>query len=143
MIRLNLPSYDIKLRGTEGHYQVLDPLRRRWVALTPEEWVRQHFIHWLTSSLGYPTALLANEVPLRIGSKDLRADSVLYDRTLKPRMIIEFKAPHIPITQRTIAASWILLVKNIYSWTIYPTMKNFDNFRQLFYSLKTFLLICF
>ena len=79
MIRLNLPSYDIKLRGTEGHYQVLDPLRRRWVALTPEEWVRQHFIHWLTSSLGYPTALLANEVPLRIGSKDLRADSVLYD----------------------------------------------------------------
>lgn len=100
MIRLNLPSYDIKLRGTEGHYQVLDPLRRRWVALTPEEWVRQHFIHWLTSSLGYPKTLLANEVPLRIGTKDLRADSVLYDRTLKPRMIIEFKAPHIPITQR-------------------------------------------
>lgn len=100
MIRLNLPPYDIKLRGTEGHYQVLDPLRRRWVALTPEEWVRQHFIHWLTSSLGYPTTLLANEVPLRIGAKDLRADSVLYDRMLKPRMIIEFKAPHIQITQR-------------------------------------------
>ena len=132
MIRLNLPSYDIKLRGTEGHYQVLDPLRRRWVALTPEEWVRQHFIHWLTSSLGYPTALLANEVPLRIGSKDLRADSVLLPNILWS-----------PTASVTIAASWILLVKNIYSWTIYPTMKNFDNFRQLFYSLKTFLLICF
>lgn len=100
MIRLNLPSFDIKLRGTQKHPQVLDPLRRRWVALTPEEWVRQHFIHWLTTDLGYPTLRLANEVPLKIGQKDLRADSVLYDRDLHPRMIIEYKAPHITITQR-------------------------------------------
>ena len=89
MIRLNLPSFDIKTRVVDGRGQVLDPLRRRWVALTPEEWVRQHFIHWLTSSLGYPQALLANEVQLNIGMKKLRADSVLYDRELHPKMIIE------------------------------------------------------
>ena len=100
MIRLNLPSYDIKLRVQEGRQQVLDPLRRRWVALTPEEWVRQHFVHWLITGLGYPTGLLANEVKLRIGQKVLRADSVLYDRELHPRMIIEYKAPQIPITQK-------------------------------------------
>ena len=100
MIRLNLPSFDIKTRVVDGRGQVLDPLRRRWVALTPEEWVRQHFIHWLTSSLGYPQALLANEVQLNIGMKKLRADSVLYDRRLQPRMIMEYKAPTISITQK-------------------------------------------
>lgn len=100
MTPLNLPPFDIKLRTQNGHRQVLDPLRRRWVALTPEEWVRQHFTHWLISSLGYPATLLANEVALRIGQKDLRADSVLYDRQLRPRMIIEYKAPHIHITRR-------------------------------------------
>lgn len=83
----------------DGRQQVLDPLRHRWVALTQEEWVRQHFVHWLTSGLGYPVGLLANEVKLSIGQKELRADSVLYDRDLHPRMIIEYKAPHIIITQ--------------------------------------------
>lgn len=100
MIRLNLPPYDIKLRTADGHKQVFDPLRQRWVALTPEEWVRQHFTHWLTTELNYPTQLLANEVHLRIGQKELRADSVLYDTSLQPRMIIEYKAPHIAITQK-------------------------------------------
>lgn len=112
MIPLNLPSFDIKLQGTREHPRVLDVLRRRYVALTPEEWVRQSFIHYLIEHLGYPQTLLANEVPLRVGDKQLRADSVLYDRHLQPKMIIEYKAPTIPITQRVfeqIAAYNILL----------------------------------
>lgn len=100
MIRLNLPLHDLKLRNADGRNQVFDQLRRRWVALTPEEWVRQNFIQWLTVDLGYPATLLGNEIRLKIGQKELRADSVLYDRQLRPRMIIEYKAPHIPITQR-------------------------------------------
>lgn len=100
MIRLNLPAFDIKLRVSQGREQVLDPLRRRWVALSPEEWVRQHFTHWMISSLGYPAGLMANEVKLKIGQKQLRADSVLYDRQLHPVMIVEYKAPHISITQK-------------------------------------------
>lgn len=99
MIRLNIPPHDIKLRNAEGQIQVLDPLRRRWVALTPEEWVRQNFIQWLIQDLGYPAALMGNEVRLSIGKKDLRADSVLYDRQFRPRMIMEYKAPSIAITQ--------------------------------------------
>ena len=112
MIPLNLPSFDIKLQGTREHPRVLDVLRRRYVALTPEEWVRQSFIHYLIEHLGYPQTLLANEVPLRVGDKQLRADIVLYDRHLRPKMIIEYKAPTIPITQRVfeqIAAYNILL----------------------------------
>lgn len=100
MIRLNLPSFDIKLTGTKQRPKILDILRRKYIALTPEEWVRQHFIHFLIEHKGYPSTLLANEVQLKCGDKVLRADSVLYSRNLSPRMIIEYKAPHIPITQK-------------------------------------------
>ena len=101
MIPLNLPSYSIKIRKEDDHEQILDVLRRKYVALTPEEWVRQHFIHYLIEHKHYPATLLANEVKLQVGDKVLRADSVLYSTTLQPRMIIEYKAPHISITQKT------------------------------------------
>ena len=97
---LNLPPYDIKVKQTNGKTSILDILRRRFITLTPEEWVRQHFIHYLVEHKGYPASLLANEIPLTIGDKTLRADSVLYSRELQPKMIIEYKAPHIPISQK-------------------------------------------
>jgi len=97
---LNLPTFEIKTRTTGGKVLVFDSLRRKYVTLTPEEWVRQHFINYLTAHLGYPHSMLANEVELQIGNKKLRCDSVLYDLQAKPRMIIEYKAPHITITQK-------------------------------------------
>ena len=100
MIRLNLPSFDIKVSGSKQHPQILDVLRRKFITLPPEEWVRQHFVHFLIEHKGYPASLLANEIQLKCGDKVLRADSVLYSRELQPRMIIEYKAPHIPITQK-------------------------------------------
>lgn len=100
MIRLNFPSFDIKVSGSKQHPQILDVLRRKFITLTPEEWVRQHFVHFLIEHKGYPASLLANEIQLKCGDKVLRADSVLYSRELQPRMIIEYKAPHIPITQK-------------------------------------------
>lgn len=100
MIRLNLPPFEMKISGTKQQPKILDILRRKYIALTPEEWVRQHFIHFLIEHKGYPAALLANEIQLQCGDKVLRADSVLYSRELQPRMIIEYKAPHIPITQK-------------------------------------------
>lgn len=99
MIPLNLPSFEIKLSGTQEHPQIYDILRRKYVALTPEEWVRQHFIHYLIDHKGYPSSLMGNEIRLQIGSKRLRADSVLYDNRLHPKMIIEYKAPSVQITQ--------------------------------------------
>lgn len=100
MIQLNLPDYPIRLSGTQEHPSIFDILRRKYIALTPEEWVRQHFIHFLINQKNYPVTLLANEIKLQVGNKTLRADSVLYDRELRPRMIVEYKAPHIPITQK-------------------------------------------
>lgn len=98
--QLNLPTYEYRLREQNGRQQIFDVLRRRYVALTPEEWVRQHFVHYLIEHKGYPKGLLANEVELRVGEKHLRCDTVLYDKTLHPKIIVEYKAPDIAITQK-------------------------------------------
>lgn len=101
MISLNLPSFEIKTQEIGGRTSIFDFLRRRFVALTPEEWVRQHFTHFLVFHLGYPRELLANEVGLNVGGVMRRCDSVLYHREGgRPRVIIEYKAPSTAITQR-------------------------------------------
>lgn len=99
MVPLNLPSFDIKIAQNNGRTVLFDILRRKYVALTPEEWVRQNFVHYLIQEKHFPSTLLANEVQLKIGEKRLRADTVLYDRELSPKVIIEYKAPHISITR--------------------------------------------
>jgi hypothetical protein len=99
-MEINLPPYEIKWREQDGRRQIFDFLRRKWVALTPEEWVRQHFVHFLIEQKGYPKGLLANEVELRVGEKKLRCDTLLYNKAMQPQMIIEYKAPEVEITQR-------------------------------------------
>lgn len=97
---LNLPPYAVSVREAGDRKQIYDFLRRRWVALTPEEWVRQHFVHYLVEHKGYPKGLLGNEIELRVGEKRLRCDSLLYNRDMRPRMILEYKAPDVEVTQR-------------------------------------------
>ena len=99
-MEINLPPYEIKWREQDGRRQIFDFLRRKWVALTPEEWVRQHFVHFLIEQKGYPKGLLANEVELRVGEKKLRCDTLLYNKAMQPQMIIEYKTPEVEITQR-------------------------------------------
>ena len=100
MYELNLPTYDVKWRGTREKPEIFDFLRKRYVALTPEEWVRQHFTHWLVEHKGYPKGLLGNEIALKCGEKTLRCDSILYNKEPRPQMIIEYKAPTVSLTQR-------------------------------------------
>ena len=112
MIRLNLPEYEINVVERDGKRMIFDFLRRKYVALTPEEWVRQHFTHFLVSQKGYPKTLLVNEAQLQIGDKHLRCDTVLYNKEMQPLMIIEYKAPQIQLQQKTfdqIAAYNLLL----------------------------------
>jgi len=111
-MQLNLPEYEIKVSERGGKRLIFDFLRRKYVALTPEEWVRQHFTHYLVAHKGYPKGLLVNETQLRIGDKSLRCDTVLYNKVMQPQMIIEYKAPTIQIQQKTfdqIAAYNLLL----------------------------------
>ena len=113
MFRLNLPQYEINITEKDGKRLIFDFLRRKFVALTPEEWVRQHFTHYLVEHKGYPKGLLGNEIELHIGDKKLRCDTLLYNKETQPRMIIEYKAPTIPIQQKTFdqIAAYNLLLK--------------------------------
>ena len=103
MSALNLPSYDTKICEKEGKPQILDPLRKSYVALTPEEWVRQHFVNYLTVHKGYPAALMANEVAITLNGMKRRCDTVVYDKELRPRVIVEYKAPSVRITKEVFA----------------------------------------
>lgn len=113
MYELTLPPYEIKIANRGGKRQIFDILRRKYVALTPEEWVRQHFTHYLIEHKGYPQALISNEVELRLGDKSLRCDTLLYTPDMQPRMIIEYKAPTITLQQKTFdqIAAYNLLLK--------------------------------
>ena len=84
----------------DGKRMIFDLLRRKYVALTPEEWVRQHFVHYLIEHKNYPQGLLTNEVKLQVGDKTLRCDTLLYNMEMMPQMIIEYKAPTVPLTQK-------------------------------------------
>ena len=99
MLSLNLPPFDIKIQQRDGKSFIFDPLRKKYIALTPEEWVRQHFVHLLTDYKGYPKGLLANEVQLNLNGTKKRCDTVLFNKDLSARMIVEYKAPHVEITQ--------------------------------------------
>ena len=99
MYSLNLPVFDAKIAVRDGKRVIFDVIRRRYVALTPEEWVRQHFVHFLINHKGYPQALMANEVQVQLNGTRKRCDTVLYRRDLSARMIVEYKAPEIQITQ--------------------------------------------
>ncbi|MBR4997920.1 MAG: type I restriction enzyme HsdR N-terminal domain-containing protein [Bacteroidaceae bacterium] len=100
MLELNLPPFDKKITKKDDKPFILDVIRRQHVALTPEEWVRQHFVHFLINHKGYPPSLMANEVQLKLNGMSRRCDTVVYDRMLTPRVIIEYKAPTVDITQK-------------------------------------------
>ncbi|MFV0418287.1 MAG: type I restriction enzyme HsdR N-terminal domain-containing protein [Dysgonomonas sp.] len=99
MLQLNLPPFDINVKKTDGKFSVFDKLRRRFVTLTPEEWVRQHFINYLITEKGYSPSLIANEIQINLNNQKRRCDSVVYNRELSPIMIIEYKAPEVNVTQ--------------------------------------------
>ena len=99
MFALNLPAFEAKIAQREGKNVIFDVLRRRYVALTPEEWVRQHFTNFLLKEKGYPQGLLANEKQIYLNGTKKRCDTVLYRRDLTPQMIVEYKAASVEITQ--------------------------------------------
>ncbi len=102
MVELNLPEYDYKVKKRDdGSWSIWDRLRERWVALTPEEWVRQHFVEWLISDRGFPATLMGNEVSLNQNGIARRCDTVVADHTGEPLVIVEYKAPDITVSQKT------------------------------------------
>lgn len=90
---------EMRTRIWNDKEQVFCTWRRRFVRLTPEEWVRQQILESLETHYGYPHSLIAVEVPIKVGELQKRCDAIVYDRTLRPLMLIEFKAEQVPISQ--------------------------------------------
>lgn len=99
MQALNLPKTDLKITTKDGKQQVFDILRRKYVALTPEEWVRQQFVHYLIQYRGYPAECIGNEVSITLNGTKKRCDTVVYGCNAQPIMIVEYKSPNVDITQ--------------------------------------------
>ncbi len=100
---LNLPPVTLKTRIEDDIVKVYDPLRHKYVALTPEEFVRQHFTAYLRDALGYPASLMANEVKVELNGMAKRCDTLVYSNLhgAQPLMVVEYKAPDVEINQAT------------------------------------------
>ena len=99
--KLNLPNVVLKTKLVEGTTQVFDVVRKKYFKLTLEEWVRQHFIHYLNQDKNYPLGLMGVEKIIKYNNLKTRADIVIYNINREPSMLVECKAPEIKITQDT------------------------------------------
>jgi len=102
MVKLNLPSFNVELKKELDKVLIFDFLRKRFVVLTPEEWVRQHFLRYLIDHLKYPKALIKVEGGLTFNTLQKRSDIVVFSREGNPWMVIECKAPEVKLSTRTI-----------------------------------------
>ena len=101
MQALNLPAYKFRIKSNENNLVIFDIVRKKYVTLSPEEWVRQHLIHYLIEEKSYPISLIAVEKTLRVNSLSKRTDILIFNTNGLPHIIVECKAPSIKITQST------------------------------------------
>ena len=101
MQQLNFPTYPLKIKSKENNYVIFDIVRKKYVLLTPEEWVRQHCLHYLTTHKNYPVSLIAVEKKLIINALTKRTDIVTFNLLGEPQIIVECKAPSIKISQES------------------------------------------
>lgn len=99
LAQLNFPQYNFRLREVAKRPEVFDPARRKFVALTPEEWVRQHVIRFLTDDRQYPLSLIHVEGGLELNSLKKRFDALVYNNAGQPVLLVECKAPGVKLTQ--------------------------------------------
>lgn len=102
MISFDISGIQLPLKQQDGRTLVFDAVRKKWVVLTPEEHVRQYVIHYLVGQLQYPAALLSVEKSIMVGRRTKRFDIVVYGREHKPWMLVECKAPDVPVAEKTL-----------------------------------------
>jgi hypothetical protein len=125
MDQLSLPSFNYRLKNEDDKTLIFDQIRKKYIVLTPEEWVRQHYINYLITALDYPKALINVEQGLRYNSLLKRSDIVVFGRDGKPIVLIECKAAKHSLNQkvveqavmynRTIGARYIIVANGIES----------------------------
>ena len=103
MVSIQFPAPDFRIRLEEGYDEIFDNIRKLWVKLTPEEWVRQNFIAYLVKSANIPPSLIGIEKEIWVGELKRRFDIVVYNRRGLPWMLVECKATDVMLTEKTIA----------------------------------------
>ncbi|MBC9912651.1 type I restriction enzyme HsdR N-terminal domain-containing protein [Chitinophaga varians] len=102
MITINFPPPDFRISREQDKELIFDRYRKKFVRLTPEEWVRQNFLNYLVKSMGYPASLIGIEREIMLGELKKRFDIVVYNRHMEPWMLIECKEMNVPISQQTL-----------------------------------------
>lgn len=145
---LNLPSFEYQLReGTRGGAMIFDPLRKKFVKLIPEEWVRQHILNYLTVYLSFPPSLIGVEVLLQYNQLNKRSDIVAFGKQGEPLLVVECKAPTVALTEkvfyqiamynRTLSAKYLVVSNGVdhivcqmnsdkSDWNFLPEIPNFN-----------------
>ena len=137
MFKLNLPDFKLTIRKEDGKVWIFDIIRKKYIVLTPEEWVRQHFIHYLINHLKYPKALFRIEGSLTYNKLQKRSDIVIHDRNGNPWMLVECKAPNIKLSQKafnqvavynmTIGAQFVAVTNGMVQYCFEPSAKGEAN----------------
>jgi hypothetical protein len=128
LLTLNLPPYKADIREKEGKLYIFDPIRMKSLRLSPEEWVRQHFVNFLIEYKKIPRTLISLELGQKYLELQKRCDIVVWDREKKPLLIVECKAPHIAIDKNTLfqagvynhvlKAARIILTNGLVHWSL-------------------------
>jgi hypothetical protein len=137
---MNLPSFDYKIKEIEGQNYIFDIIRRKYLVLTPEEWVRQHFIHLLINQYNYPKSLFRVEGGLKYNQLQKRSDIIIYDKSGNPFLLVECKAAEVAINQsvveqasrynQTIRAKYLAVTNGIKTFCFEVDFEK-NSFRQL------------
>jgi hypothetical protein len=138
MIKIEFPKEAIKLQQQKGVNEIFDVIRKKWLVLTPEEWVRQNIIQFLLIKMKYPASLIAVEKEIKLGELKKRCDIVAYNRLSKPWMIIECKEMNVVLSEKTLEqilryhitlpAKYLVITNGIYC---YGYKKEKDQFFEI------------
>jgi len=102
MDKLSLPVFDFNIKESAGKTVIFDIIRKKYIVLTPEEWVRQHFVNYLINHLGYVKALIGVEQGLKYNKLLKRTDIIVYDRKGSPLVLVECKEPNHKLNQKVV-----------------------------------------
>jgi hypothetical protein len=126
MIKIDFPKQQIKIEQREDVNEIFDIIRKKWIILSPEEWVRQNILQFLLVTKNYPASLIAVEKEIKLGELKKRSDIVVYNREAHPWMIIECKEMNVPLSQKTmdqilryhitLPAKYLIVTNGIYSF---------------------------
>lgn len=141
MIKLTFPQPAFRIKEEEGKELIFDEIRKQWVRLTPEEWVRQNFVQYLLQVLHYPAAYISIEKEIKLGERKKRFDLLVFDNMHRPWLMLECKAMDVDLTEQaveqivrynmSVPVSYLVVSNGSYTYAWQKTEHAFESINQL------------